>query len=79
MRNEIVRPLTDGSPAWDAVVEEGFPIGALDNPEEFYDALGDPAKLQLNLKRMMESCESFIDLSRVSSHPMSQYVFEDLR
>ena len=79
VRNEIVRPLTDGAPAWDAIIEEGFPLEALDEPEVFYDAPSDPARFQANLKRMVDSCEAFIDLSRVSSHPMSQYIFEDLR
>ncbi|MEE2665113.1 MAG: hypothetical protein VX681_13430 [Myxococcota bacterium] len=79
VRNEIVRPLTDGAPAWDAIVEEGFPIDALDEPEVFYDARGDLARLQTHLDRMMASCDAFIDRSRVSSHPMSQYTFEDLR
>lgn len=79
LRNEVVRPITEGAPAWDAIVEEGFPLGALDDPEVFYDSQGDPAKFKANLKRMIESCEAFIDMASVSSHPMSQYIFEDLR
>ena len=79
VRNEVVRPITADAPAWDAIVEEGFPVGALDDPEVFYDAPGEPAKRRANLERMIESCEAFIDLSRVSSHPMSQYIYEELR
>jgi len=79
LRNEVVRPLTEGAPDWDAIVEEGFPIGALDDPEVFYDAPGNPERYRAHLARMVESCQAFIDLERVSSHPMSEYVFEQLR
>jgi hypothetical protein len=79
VRNEVVRPISEGAPSWDAIVEEGFPIGALDDPEVFYDAAGDAVRFQANVKRMVESCRAFIDMESVSSHPMSQYVFEDLR
>lgn len=79
VRNEIVRPLTADAPAWNAIVEEGFPIEALDDPEVFYDAKGDPNRFRAHLKRMIESCDAFIDREAVSSHPMSQTIFEDLR
>ncbi len=32
VRNEIVRPLTENAPGWSAIVEETFPLGALDDP-----------------------------------------------
>ena len=32
-----------------------------------------------HLARMVESCQAFIDFEHVSSHPMSEYVFEQLR
>ncbi|MCA9509419.1 MAG: EthD domain-containing protein [Myxococcota bacterium] len=73
VRNEIVRAVTPGAPPFTAIVEEGFPIEALDDPAVFYDAEGDPARLRANAKRMLETCERFLDLARVSSHPMSQY------
>ncbi|MEE3332373.1 MAG: EthD domain-containing protein [Myxococcota bacterium] len=73
VRNEIVRALTPGAPDWDAIVEEGFPIEALDDPRAFYDAVGDEARFEDHLRQMIESCEAFIDLERVSSQPMSQY------
>ena len=78
-RNEIVRPLTPDAPGWDGIVEEFFPVEALDDQEHFYDAKGDPAKFDRHLKRMVDSCVAFLDMPKVSSHPMSQYVFEDLR
>ncbi len=76
VRNEIVRPLTPGAPAWAGIVEEGFPLGALDDPDVFYDARGDAELLASHQKRMVESVAQFLDLPKVESHPMSQVVFE---
>ncbi len=76
VRNEIVRPLTSDDPGWAAVVEEGFPIGALDDPAVFYDAAGDPDRQKANAGRMFESVQEFLDLSKIESHPMSEYIFE---
>jgi hypothetical protein len=75
VRNEVVRALTPGAPPWAAIVEESFPIGALDDPAVFYDAVGDPAKLRANQKRMFETVQRFLALDRVESHPMSEYDF----
>lgn len=73
VRNEVVRPLTEDAPAWLGIVEEGFPLAALSNPQAFYDAVGDEAKYQRNLRRMIESCNAFLDMKKVDSHPMSEY------
>ncbi len=73
VRNEIVRALTENAPVWTAIVEENFPIGALTDPAVFYDAVGDPDKLRANQKRMMETCEKFIDLSAIEAHHCSEY------
>ncbi len=75
VRNEIVRPLTRDAPTWGGIVEEGFPIEALENPQAFYDAVGDEAKYQRNLKRMMDSVNAFLSMEKVDSHPMSEYRF----
>lgn len=75
VRNEIVRALTPGAPRWDAIVEENFPIGALDDPAVFYDAVGDPEKLRRNQERMFRAVETFLALDRIESHPMSEYDF----
>ncbi len=75
VRNEVVRPLTEGAPAWAGVVEEGFPLDALEAPRAFYDAVGDEAKYRKNLELMMESCNAFLSIEKVDSHPMSEYRF----
>lgn len=75
VRNEIVRPLTPHAPDWSAIVEETFPIGALDDPKVFYDAPGDEARFKENAGKMFESVQQFLDLAKVDAHPMSEYVF----
>ncbi len=75
VRNEIVRPLTEGAPAWGGIVEEGFPSEALTDPRAFYDAGDSESRFQAHAKRMVESCSAFLDLERVDSHPMSEYRF----
>jgi hypothetical protein len=75
VRNEIVRPLTPDAPRWDAIVEENFPIAALDDPAAFYASVGDPEKLRRNQQRMFRAVQSFIALERIESHPMSEYDF----
>lgn len=75
VRNEVVRPVTPEAPPWQGVIEEGFPSAALTNPEAFYDAVGDAKKFRDHLRRMMESCEAFIAMQDVDSHPMSEYRF----
>jgi hypothetical protein len=76
VRNEIVRALTPESPPWAAIVEECFPIGALDDPMVFYDARGSVERLAAHQKRMFEAVQQFIALDEIECHPMSEYVFE---
>ncbi len=75
IRNEVVRPVTKGAPPWQGIIEEGFPSEALSNPQAFYDAVGNEPKFRENLRLMIESCEGFIAMKSVDSHPMSEYRF----
>lgn len=74
VRNEIVRPLTENAPGWSAIVEETFPLGALDDPRIFYDARGSDERFEQNSRKMFESVQQFLDLTKVDAHPMSEYV-----
>lgn len=74
VRNEFVRALTADAPdGWIAIVEETFPIGALEDPKVFYDA-ADDAELKANAGRMIESCNRFLDLGPLEFTHMSEYV-----
>jgi hypothetical protein len=73
VRNVVVRPLTEDAPPWAGIVEEGFPSEAIGDPAVWYDAVGDPEKLKAHIARMVASCQAFLDLDRVESHPTSEY------
>lgn len=75
VRNTVVRTLTDGAPAWDGIVEELFPLGALTDQKVWYAATSDE-QLRTHQKRMMESVQRFLDLGSIESHPMSQYLLD---
>ena len=65
VRNEILRSLTEGAPEhWSAIVEETFPIEALVDPMVFF-AAETKAELAANRKRMLDSCNRFLDLARI--------------
>lgn len=75
VQNLIVRPLTADAPAYDAFVEECFAIEALEQPGVFFDAVGNADRFQANLATMMDSCQSFIDFSRIDIIPTTQFDF----
>jgi hypothetical protein len=74
-QNVVVRALTEDAPPWDAIVEERFPAAALQSREVYFDAVGDPARLQANMARMAESCGRFIDFSRLALMNCGEYRF----
>ena len=75
VQNAIVRPLTEGAPAYDAFVEECFPAEAMTEPAAFFDAAGDKARFDANLAAMMQSCTAFIDFTHIDIVPTSQFDF----
>lgn len=74
VQNVVSRRLSDDAPPLDALVEEGFPIAALTDPQAFYAAVGDEQKYRRHLKMMMDSCNRFIDFDRIDSMPTSEYI-----
>jgi hypothetical protein len=76
IQNVIVRAVTPDAPPWTAIVEEGFPAEAPEDPMVFFAAENSPEKLEENRRRLMESCSKFIDFARIESHPMSSYVLK---
>ena len=59
--------------AFDAIVEEHFPITAATSAEVFFDAEGDPQKLKHNVDRMMRSCARFIQQDTINVVHLSEY------
>lgn len=72
-QNLVIRRLTPDSGRYDAIIEECFPAAALTDPLVYFDAPGDPEKMQANLQAMMDSVAKFIDHSRMDCMPTSQY------
>ncbi|MBP1685510.1 MAG: hypothetical protein H6Q33_1653, partial [Deltaproteobacteria bacterium] len=75
-QNIVVRRLTYGAPPCDGIVEENFPAAAMTSPHAFYDAVGDEARYQARLQRMMESCHRFIDFDKIDVIIASEYVMK---
>lgn len=78
VQNIVVRPLTEGAPAYGAFVEECFPLEAMSDPHVFFDAVGDEGKLARNMKDMADSCAGFIDFTHIDIIPTSQFDFAHL-
>ena len=75
VRNEVVRPVTPDAPPYEGIVEECWPsAGHLTDPMLFYCADGSKERMQANLKRMLESVQGFLDLPRIRSFAMSEYL-----
>ncbi|MFW0784046.1 hypothetical protein AAFP35_05955 [Gordonia sp. CPCC 206044] len=58
-QNIVERPLTDGTPAVDAIVEELFPIAAVSDIHAFYGSGGDQAELDRRMTAMLASVARF--------------------
>jgi len=74
VRNEVVRSLTDGAPEIDGIVEEAWPSARhVADPLLFYNA-GSADELTTNIARMLESVNACLDLTRLRSATMSEYL-----
>jgi hypothetical protein len=79
VRNEVHRAVTPGAPAIDGIVEEGWPSAEhVADPMLFFNAAGDPARLQANLERMMANVTACLDLARLRSVTMSEHLVRTL-
>lgn len=74
VRNAVVRRLALDAPGWSGIVEEGFPTEAVTDPMLWYRAEGSEEKMRENLGRMLASVRTFLDIDRVESLPMSEYL-----
>jgi hypothetical protein len=78
VRNEVVRPLTEGAPAIDGIVDEAWPsAGHVADPMLFFNATS-AAELDANVSRMMESVTACLDLGRLRSSTMSEYLLRSV-
>ncbi len=76
VRNEVVRAVTKGAPDIDGIVEEGWPsTGHVADPMLFFNAAS-PEELNTNVSRMIASVEACLDLARLRSSTMSEYLIK---
>ncbi len=74
VRNEVVRSLSEGAPEVDGIVEEGWPSsGHVADPMLFFNA-STPDELDANVARMIASVDACLDLARLRSSTMSEYL-----
>lgn len=78
VRNEVVRPLAEDAPEVGGIVEEGWPsTGHVADPLLFFNATT-PEELNANVARMITSVDACLDLGRLRSSTMSEYLLKSL-
>ena len=78
VRNEVVRAVTKGAPDIDGIVDEGWPSPEhVADPMLFFNATS-PEELDTNVSRMIASVEACLDLARLRSSTMSEYLIKPL-
>jgi hypothetical protein len=79
VRNEVVRAVTEGAPELGGIVEEAWPsVAHVADPMLFFNADGDPDRMNEHLARMMDSVGACLDLDRLRSTTMSEYLVRSL-
>ncbi len=78
VRNEVVRSLSEGAPEIGGIVEEGWPSTAhVADPMLFFNATT-PEELEANVGRMITSVDACLDMARLRSSTMSEYLIRSL-
>jgi hypothetical protein len=78
VRNEVVRPVTHDAPEIHGIVEEAWPSARhVADPMLFYNATS-PTALNDNVTRMLQSVNACLDLGRLRSATMSEYLVKTL-
>ena len=74
VRNAVVRPVTDGAPPYQGIVEEAWPSAEdVTDPMRFYCGNGSVETMKANLKAMLKSVNAFLDMDRIRTTTMSGY------
>jgi hypothetical protein len=75
VRNRVVQALTPGAPVVDGIVDEAWPsAGHVADPDLFFNGGGDAAVVQAHLEEMMANVVACLDLDRLRSTTMSEYL-----
>lgn len=71
IQNTITQDFSQDHAPFLAIVEESFPIAALEDPAIFYNADSQEV-LEKNIARMMESCQKFLNFEEIIVFPTKQ-------
>jgi len=71
IQNTITQDFSQDHAPFLAIVEESFPIAALEDPAVFYNA-DSKEVLEINIARMMESCQKFLNFEEIIVFPTKQ-------
>ncbi len=78
VRNEVVRSVSEGAPEIDGIVEEAWPSTEhVADPLLFFNA-STPEEMNEHVSRMMGSVEACLDLARLRSSTMSEYLIKTI-
>ena len=79
VRNEVVRPLTDGAPRYRGIVTESSPdVQDFLDPHRFYVSGGSKEQLRANQRRVVDETSHFIDYTTIQVAPMTETVVRRL-
>ncbi|MFA5055870.1 MAG: hypothetical protein WC562_06865 [Dehalococcoidia bacterium] len=78
IRNVVLKALTPDAPPFEGIVEEAWPsVKHYTNPLLFYGAgKSNVFKLAANMYRMLRSVSSFLEISKIRSSTMSEYILK---
>jgi len=77
IRNVVVRAVTPDAPPYEGIVEEAWPSARhVTNPFLFYGAGRNPLKLMWNMVVMLRSVTGFLDLRRIRTTMVSEYILK---
>ena len=77
VRNAVFRPVTEGAPPYEGIVEECWPSARhVEDPMLFYCADGSAERMKENVEKMMASVTAFLDLDRIRTITMSEYLLK---
>jgi hypothetical protein len=79
VRNQVVRALSADAADIDGIVEEAWPsVAHVADPMLFFNTGGDPGVLEANLQVMLTNVVACLDLDRLRSTTMSEYLLKTL-
>ncbi|MCX6511905.1 MAG: hypothetical protein NT160_02300 [Actinobacteria bacterium] len=77
VRNAVFQSLTEGAPAWRAIVEEAWPSKeAVQDPMQFFCADGDADLLTANVTTMLEHGDKLFDMEDLRSLTLSEWIMK---